>query len=195
MNLPNTRTTVTIRDATAADLVAILAIHNDVIANTTAIYSEDAATMADRERWFDDKRASNLPIIVADQEGVVLGFATFGAFRAWPCYRHSAEHSVHVGAAYRGMGVGRTLLGALVERARGCGVHVIIGGIDADNAASLALHGSLGFTRGGTLREVGRKFDRWLDLVFMQKMLEPRDRTAPPPAEQTASSNPVIQSD
>jgi len=170
-----------IRDATEQDMPAILEIYNEVIANTTAVYRELPATLEERVAWWQDRRASGYPLLVAVEDtaaaepsaaGPVVGFATFGEFRAWPCYRHTVEHSVHVRADRRGCGVGRALVTALFPLAAGLGKHVMVAGVDADNAASIALHERLGFERVARFREVGRKFDRWLDLVFLQRYLD-----------------------
>ena len=165
-----------IRTATEKDLPAILAIHNEVIANTTAVYSEQAVTLDDRLAWFQARRAAGYPVLVAIAGSPVagspvVGFASFGDFRAWPCYRHTVEHSVHVAAQYRGAGIGKALLGALLPLAAAQAKHVMIAGIDADNAASIRLHERLGFEHVAHLRQVGRKFDRWLDLLFLQRYL------------------------
>jgi phosphinothricin acetyltransferase len=162
-----------IRAATHDDLPAILAIYNEVIANTTAVYSERAVSLEDRLAWFEGRRTSGFPAPGSSTLGsVVVGFASFGDFRAWPCYRHTVEHSVHVAAGRRGEGVGRALLGALLPLAAAQGKHVMIAGVDADNAASIGLHERLGFERVAHLRQVGRKFDRWLDLVFLQRYVD-----------------------
>lgn len=165
-------TALTIRPAGEADLPAILAIYNAVIATTTAVYSEAPVTLEDRQGWLESKRRRGFPVIVAEADGRVAGFGAFDDFRAWPCYRHTVEHSVHVDAACRGRGVGRALVEALLAEAKARGLHRMIAGIDADNAVSIGLHRALGFTSAGVLTEVGRKFDRWLDLAFMQKALD-----------------------
>jgi phosphinothricin acetyltransferase len=157
--------------AARAQLPEILAIYNEVIRNTTAVYSDEEVTLANREAWFDAKAALGFPVLVATDDSGVLGFATFGEFRAWPCYRHSVEHSVHVRADCRGRGIGRALVLALLERAAGMQKHVMIGGIDADNTVSIRLHQSLGFTEAGHFPEVGFKFGRWLDLKFLQRLI------------------------
>jgi phosphinothricin acetyltransferase len=100
-----------------------------------------------------------------------MGFASFGTFRAWPAYKYSVEHSVYVDARFRGRGVGRRLLEELIAAARARDFHVLIGGIDAANTVSIALHERLGFTHCGTIRQVGFKFGRWLDLTFYQLIL------------------------
>jgi L-amino acid N-acyltransferase len=159
-----------IRDAREDDLPGILAIYNHVIAHTTAVYTDTPAPLADREAWFEARRAGGFPVLVAD-DGGVIGFASFGDFRPWPGYARTVEHSVHVARDSRGRGIGTALVARLIEEARARGKHVMIGGIDAANAASIALHCRLGFVEAGTLREVAQKFGRWLDLLFMQRML------------------------
>jgi L-amino acid N-acyltransferase YncA len=160
-------------DASRLDLPQILAIYNEVIRNSTAVYSEEEFTPTGGETWFDTKMAHGFPMIVARDASGIAGFGTFGEFRAWPCYRHSVEHSVHVRVDRRGQGIGRALVVELLARAARLHKHVMIAGIDADNAVSIGLHQSLGFTSVGQFREVGFKFGRWLDLVFMQCVLPP----------------------
>jgi L-amino acid N-acyltransferase YncA len=162
-----------IRPATEADLPAITAIFNAVIATSTAIYADDPFSLEDRTAWFTQRRAAGYPVLVADDGDGVAGLASFGDFRAWPGFRHTVEHSVHVRADARGRGLGSALVGALFEPARAAGKHVMIAGIDAANEGSIRMHERLGFQRGAVLREVGRKFGRWLDLEFMQKFLDP----------------------
>ena len=160
-----------ISPAARPQLAEILAIYNEVIRNTTAVYSDQEVTLSNRESWFEAKAAGGFPVLVAQDDSGVLGFGTFGEFRAWPCYRHSVEHSVHVRADRRGRGIGRALILALLEAAAGMHKHVMIGGIDADNAVSIGLHQSLGFQVVGHLHEVGFKFGRWLDLKFLQRRI------------------------
>ena len=162
-----------IDDATRDDLAQIRAIYNEVIRNSTAVYSEEEFTPARGESWFDAKISHGFPMIVARDETGIAGFGTFGEFRAWPCYVHTVEHSVHVRADRRGRGIGRALVVELLARAAAMGKHVMIAGIDADNAVSIGLHHSLGFARVGHFHEVGFKFGRWLDLVFMECSLPP----------------------
>ena len=160
-----------IDDASRRDLPEILAIYNEVIRNSTAVYSEEEFTPARGFTWFDAKREHGFPLVVARDVSGVTGFGSFGEFRAWPCYRHSVEHSVHVRADCRGQGIGRALVLELLARAADSSKHVMIAGIDADNAVSIGLHRSLGFASVGHFHEVGFKFGRWLDLVFMQCIL------------------------
>ncbi len=163
--------TAQISAASRQDLPEILAIYNEVIRNSTAVYSEVEFTPSRGESWLDGKAQQGFPFIVARDASGVVGFGTFGEFRAWPCYRHSVEHSVHVRCDRRGQGIGRALIVDLIERARVLNKHVMIAGIDADNAASIGLPGNLGFRVVGRFHEVGFKFGRWLDLVFMELAL------------------------
>jgi phosphinothricin acetyltransferase len=160
-----------IRLATEQDVPFILAIYNDVIATTTAVYAEQPVTLADRLAWFQSRQAQDYPVLIAEDDFGIVGFASFGDFRAAPCYRYTVEHTVHVRADRRRQGVGRGLLEALIPRAAAMGKHVLIAGVDASNLASLALHRRLGFEQVAHFRQVGRKFDRWLDLIFLQRLL------------------------
>ena len=164
-----------IRAATAADLPAILAIYNEVIATTTAVFSELPVTLANRQTWWQERCAAGYPVLVAVGAGdgdPVLGFASFGDFRSWPGYRHTVEHSVHVSVTARGRGVGSALVQSLFPLAAALHKHVMIAGVDAANLVSLRMHERLGFERVAHFREVGRKFDRWLDLVFLQRYVD-----------------------
>ena len=165
---------IEVRDASADDLPAILAIYNDVIATTTAVYRDDPATLDDRQAWWEARVAQGYPVLVADDGGAILGFASFGDFRAWPGYRFTVEHTVHVRSDCRGQGVGHELMIALLARGRVLRKHVMMAGVDAENMGSIRFHERLGFERVGHLREVGFKFGRRLDLVFMQKILDSR---------------------
>src|SRR5271170_6958669 len=160
-----------IRDATEEDLPGLLGIYNEVIATSTAIYSCDPVTLEDRREWWRARTAQGYPVLVVRDAHGISGFATFGDFRTWPGYRFTVEHSVHVRADGRGRGTGTLLVQALLARAAALGKHVMIGGVDAANAASIRFHERLGFEKSGQLREVGYKFDRWLDLVFLQRRI------------------------
>jgi phosphinothricin acetyltransferase len=160
-----------IRAAAEPDLPGLLAIYNDVIATSTAVYSYIPVTLEDRQQWWRARVTQGYPVLVATDASGVLGFSTFGDFRAWPGYRFTVEHTVHVRADSRGQGVGQRLVEALFPRAAALGKHVMIAGVDAANTASIRFHERLGFERAGHLREVGFKFERWLDLVFLQRWI------------------------
>jgi phosphinothricin acetyltransferase len=161
-----------IRDATPADLPAMLAIYNEVIATTTAIYDYTPRTIEAHQAWCETKRAQDWPVLVADHDGAVAGYGSYGPFRPWPAYLHSVENSIYVAAEHRGRGIGSVLLPAIIAHAARRGFHTMIAGIDAANAASLRLHDKFGFRKVAQFHEVGWKFDRWLDLVFLQLMLK-----------------------
>ncbi|MEI8145760.1 MAG: N-acetyltransferase family protein [Alphaproteobacteria bacterium] len=162
---------VTFRDATEADLPAILAIVNDAILNTTALWIDDPVDLDNRRAWFEARRSQGYPVIIAERDGQVAGFGSYGAFRTGDGYRNSVEHSIYVRADLRGQGIGAPLLRALEDIARGQGKRAMIGGVEGSNTASLQLHRKLGFVDSGRLPHVGFKFGRWLDLVFMTKAL------------------------
>lgn len=152
---------------------AILDIFNEAIATSTALYDYRPRAAASMVGWFEAKRAAGFPVIgVEDAAGQLLGFCSYGAFRAWPAYKYTVEHSVYVHQDQRGRGLGRTMMRELIAAARQRDVHAMMGGIDATNASSIALHEQLGFKHVGTLPQVGFKFGRWLDLSFYQLLLE-----------------------
>lgn len=152
---------------------AILEIFNDAILTSTALYDYKPRAPQSMIGWFETKRAGGFPVIGAeDAGGTLLGFGSYGTFRAWPAYKYSVEHSVYVHKAHHGKGLGRVLMRELIAAARQNGKHAMIGGIDATNASSIALHEQLGFKHAGTLPQVGFKFGRWLDLSFYQLLLE-----------------------
>lgn len=150
----------------------ILEILNDAIVNSTALYDYKPRTIDNMVSWFRTKDAGRFPVIGAvDERGTLMGFASYGTFRAWPAYKYSVEHSIYIHAAHRGQGLGFKLMQQLIEAAAAQNYHVMVGGIDVTNASSIALHERLGFTHAGTIREAGFKFGRWLDLAFYQKIL------------------------
>jgi len=169
-----------IRDAVESDFTAITAIYNDVLLNTTAIYNDQPATVNQRLELWKARLQQGSPTLVACDDESVFGFASFGDFRSWPGYRFTVEHTVHVGASSRGQGIGSGLLRALIPRAAALGKHVMVGGIDADNLASLRFHERLGFERVAHFKQVGFKFGRFLDLVFVQLMIKPAERAISP---------------
>jgi L-amino acid N-acyltransferase len=163
---------VNIISCTARHTEAIRAILNDAILHSTAIYDYHPRTSQMMETWFAMKAKANFPVIGAEDEaGNLLGFASYGSFRAWPAYKYSIEHSVYVDAPQRGQGLGRRLMLAVIEKAKGQNYHMMIGGIDSSNQASIALHRSLGFTHCASIKQAGFKFGRWLDLEFYQLLL------------------------
>jgi L-amino acid N-acyltransferase YncA len=162
---------IVVRDAREADLPEMLAIYNDAVLTTTAVYDYVPRAMEQQVAWFQAKRAQSLPVLVAERDGAVAGFASYGPFRPWPAYLYSVENSIYVAADQRARGVGSSLLPALIQRATDRGFHTMIAGIDATNEPSLRLHAKFGFEPVGQFRQVGRKFERWLDLTFLQRML------------------------
>jgi len=161
-----------LEDAGEEHLDGILAIYNDVIATSTAVFSDEQVTRENRAQWLAGRRAQGYPVLVAlGERGEVEGFGSFGDFRTWPGYRTTVEHSVHVRADRRGGGIGTLLVAALVERAGALGKHAMIAGVDSENVASLRMHERLGFERVALLPEVARKFDRWLDLVLLERII------------------------
>jgi phosphinothricin acetyltransferase len=167
-------TSFDLRPAEERDLPAILEIFNDVIATSTAVHALEPTTLAERRAWYEGRRAAGFPVLVAVGADDVVGVASFGDFRGtWPGYRFSVEHSVHVRADRRRSGIGSCLVEALIPLAIALDKHVMIGGIDASNAGSLRMHERLGFQQVAHFREVGHKSGRWLDLVFVQRFLDP----------------------
>ena len=162
---------VHVRQAVIADLPQMLDIYNDLILHTTAVYSNDPHTLEMRLDWFKLKKDQGFPILVAVEENIVLGFATIGPFRSWPGYKHTVENSVYVAENSRGKGIGKLLLKELIDAARELNFHAVIAGIDADNDISISLHQQFGFEEVAHLKEVGFKFNRWLDLKFLQLLL------------------------
>ncbi|HMN73741.1 MAG TPA: N-acetyltransferase family protein [Rhodoblastus sp.] len=160
-----------IRDATAADAAAICAIYNHAVRETTAIWNDVEVDAANRAAWLAERQGAGFPVLVAERAGALAGYATYGPFRPHDGYRFTVENSVYVAETARGGGVGRALMEALVARARKAGLHAMIAGIEAENASSIRLHASLGFVEAGRLPQVGTKFGRWLDLLFMQLTL------------------------
>ncbi|MEQ8842162.1 MAG: N-acetyltransferase family protein [Acidimicrobiales bacterium] len=165
---------ISIRDAVADDVAGITGIVNASIVDTTTIWRTEPYSLANRAAWFESQTAAGLPVLVANDDGVVVGFASYGPFRdneRLPGYRFTVEHSVYVDGAGSGRGVGRALMDELVARATAADVHTMVGAIDASNVGSLRFHEQVGFEEQGRLREVGWKHDQWLDLVFMVRRI------------------------
>lgn len=152
---------------------AILDILNEAIVNSTALYDYKPRSFTSMRTWFQTKQDHHFPIIGAvDEDGTLLGFASYGAFRAWPAYKYTVEHSVYVHKNHRGKGLGLQLMQQLIAAARANQVHVMVGGIDIANKGSVLLHEKLGFKHAGTISQAAYKFGRWLDLGFYQLILD-----------------------
>jgi phosphinothricin acetyltransferase len=150
----------------------ILEILNDAIVSSTALYDYVPRPPEAMVAWFEAKKAGRYPVLgFEDERGRLLGFASYGTFRAFPAYKYTVEHSVYVQREERGRGLGPALLRALIERAKEQQYHAMVAAIDVTNAPSIRLHQKLGFEHAGTLREVGFKFGRWLDLAFYKLTL------------------------
>ena len=160
-----------IRDAVEADMRGILEIYNDAVLTTTAVWNETPRTDKEQHEWFVAKRAQQHPVLVAIENDEVAGFCSYGPFRAWYGYRFTVENSIYVHRRHRGRGVAQQLLAVLIERAQVQEMHLMVAGIEAQNDVSIRLHERAGFVVAGTIHEVGYKFGRWLDLLFMERRL------------------------
>ncbi|MDO5894834.1 GNAT family N-acetyltransferase [Agrobacterium sp. Azo12] len=169
--------TLIVRDATEADLSAIMDIYNDAVLNTTAIWNDTVVDLENRLNWFKARKDKRYPVLAAELDGKCVGYASYGDWRAFDGFRRSMEHSVYVHKEARGTGAGKTLMQELIRRARNNGVHVLIGAIEAENAASIRLHEKMGFRHVGRFEQVGIKFGRWLDLTCMELRLGEADPT------------------
>jgi phosphinothricin acetyltransferase len=166
-----------VRDATSADMPAIRDLYNATIPTATHAWTESLQTLAEREAWFARQCDRGDPVLVAEEGAKVAGFTAYGPFRGegkWPGYRFTAEHTIHVDEPYWGRGIGRSLLEALIVRADANGIHVLVAAIDGDNRESIAFHERLGFAIVARMPEVGYKFERWLELVLMQRIINER---------------------
>jgi L-amino acid N-acyltransferase len=163
-----------VRDAVAKDLPAIGEIYNVLIPTTTIAWSENTETLRQRQTWFRHQQQAGNPVLVAEDDATVVGFCSYGSFRGagkWPGYRFTVEHTIHVSASHWGSGVAHALLRALIDRATAANIHVMVAAIDSANTASIRFHEKHEFVTVATMPEVGRKFDRWRDLVLMQRIL------------------------
>jgi phosphinothricin acetyltransferase len=160
-----------LREATDGDQQAILEIYNDAVLHTTATFDLEPRSWEEQQRWFQEHR---LPyaVFVATVEGRVIGWGSLSRFRPRPGYRFTAEDSIYVDDDFRRRGIGAALLERLIDAAYRGRFHSIMALIDGDNAVSVRLHERFGFRQVGTFRQVGFKFDRWLDVVHMQRMVE-----------------------
>lgn len=161
-----------IRSATYHDLEAILEIYNHIIVHTTSVYQYKPQTLDMRKLWFEEKMKAKLPVFAAEHEGRVVGFSSLGPFRNWPAYKYTLENSIYVTENSRGQGIGKLLMQPLIDAAIAMDLHTIVAGIDAANEDSIRFHKNFGFTEVAHFKQVGYKFGRWLDLKFMQLILQ-----------------------
>lgn len=164
----------TLRPAITPDIPAIWEIYNDAVLTTTATYDLEPEPFATREAWFEEHREAGFPVLVAETaepEPRIVGWGSLGSFRQKTGYRYTVENSIYIAPEARGQGIGKAMLAALVEDARRIGMHAIVAGIDSEAAVSLRLHEQAGFTKVGHMPEVGFKFGRWLDVVFLELRL------------------------
>lgn len=162
--------TIAIRNATLDDAEAILAIYNHEVLTGSATFDVEPRTLHDQQRWLSDRSGGHV-VLVAEVDGLVAGFGSLSAFKDRAAYRTTVENSVYVAADFQRRGLGRELLGELIERARQHGFHSVIARITGSNAGSVSLHEAAGFRVVGIEREIGRKFGRWLDVTEMQLMV------------------------
>ena len=168
---PSDNNSIIIREAIKEDLSQMLAIYNDVILHTTAVYNYDPHTLEMRTEWFETKQQQGFPVFVAEENKVVVGFSSIGPFRAWQAYQYTVENSVYVKSDCRGKGIGKLLMKPLIDAAKRLHLHAIVAGIDATNEVSITLHKQFGFLEVAHFKEVGYKFNRWLDLKFLELIL------------------------
>lgn len=161
-----------IRSAVENDLYGILEIYNDAILNTNAVYTYRIQTLQERKSWFNKKKEDNFPVLVFEEKNKVIGFATFGPFRAWPAYKYTIEHSVYVHKEHRNYGVGTALVKQIIKKANEREFATLVAGIDASNEKSIRMHEKLGFQYCGIIKRAGYKFGQWLDLAFYQLNLK-----------------------
>ena len=164
-------TTAIIRTATENDVESILEIVNHAILHTTANYNYEPQTIEAQTEWFRQKQRNDFPVIVAAIDEKVVGFGAYGTFREKIGYQFTVEHSVYVSDAFIGKGIGKLLLSELILIAKKNGLRTMIGAIDAENKDSIAFHEKFGFAKCGVVKDAAFKFDRWLDLQFMQLIL------------------------
>lgn len=162
---------LSVRPATLKDVPKILEIINYEITNSTVVYDYKERSLAQQTEWFNAKQEAKMPVLVAEKNSKVLGYGSFGIYRPWEAYKYSVEHSIYVSNSERGTGVGKILMEELILLGKKQGYHTMIAGIDAENKGSYKFHEKFGFKEVGRFNEVGHKFDRWLDLIFMQRYL------------------------
>lgn len=169
---------VIVRDARTDDVSAITDIYNATVLTHTIAWTEKPDTYEQRLVWFEHQNRNGYAVVVAEDAGVVVGYASYGHFRGegrWPGYDRTVEHSIHVRQSHWGCGIGRALIEGLVDRARVAGFHVMVGALDGENEASLRFHERLGFVEVARMPQAGHKFGRWLDLILVQRILDTRE--------------------
>lgn len=159
---------IAVRQANENDLPAMLELYNHIIVNTTAVWHDEPHTLEMRKEWFAQRKQQGFPVFVAVENEKLLGFSTIGPFRPWPGYRYTVENSVYVAADSRGKGVANLLMPELINAAKELKLHAIVAGIEASNEASIKLHNKFGFVEVAHFKEVGFKFNRWMDLKFLE---------------------------
>lgn len=161
-----------IRDATTADLDAIVAVYNDAILTSKAIWTDEPVEKPDRETWLAQRQDAGHPVLVAVEDDAVVGYGSYGPWQSKWGYRFTVENSIYLAEEYRGRGIGALLLDELLGRARNAGMHVMVADIEASNTSSIRLHERFGFTRAGVVHQVGTKFGQWLDLAILERTLD-----------------------
>lgn len=163
---------VQIRSFEIRDTQYILDIINYNILNSTALYDYKTRNFEDQKRILDEKINKGFPVIVAECDGKLVGFGMYSEFRFRDAYKFTVEHSVYISPNELGKGFGKLIMAQLIELAKAQGLHTMIGVIDSENKSSILFHEQFGFKTVGIIKETGYKFDRWLDSVFMQLLLE-----------------------
>lgn len=161
-----------IRNMKQTDVEAVLDIYNDVILTSTAVYKYKVENLEQRIAWLKAKEQERFPVIVYEEDGQIVGFATYGSFRPYPAFKYAIEHSVYVHKNHHKKGIGSKLMKELIALANRDGYATMIAGIDASNLGSIRAHEKLGFTYSGTIKKTGYKFGNWLDLSFYQLELD-----------------------
>ena len=163
---------ITLRPAVPDDLPAIQDIYNDAVLTLAATYDIEPQPLSARIRWYDDHREQGLPVVVAIDDGKVVGWGSLNRYNTRPGYRFTVENSIYIAPSHRGQGIGKMILAAQIADARALGMHAILAGIDSGAVASLRLHESFGFEKVAHFKEIGQKFDHWLDVVYMELLLD-----------------------
>ena len=161
-----------VRPALPADLPGILAIYNYAVLNLTATADYEEQTLETRTLWYEDRISKGFAVLVAEEAGEIVGWGALNPYHIRVGYRFTAENSVYVAQTHLRKGVGKAILMRLIEAGKAQGLHTILAVIDADNEASIALHAAFGFEQAGFYKQTFTKFDRWLNVVVMQLMLE-----------------------